>query len=332
MAIGLSQRKTVVLLYAISIIFGLIAVLYSRLSVFVVSVAAFLGVGLLFYFGVFLSDSVASLSAMNRSAINRTATDDRATILTGILLHKRRVVELLMDLGFICIAYTVSYYLRFEKGMLGGNLQLMRESLPWIVLIKMSIFFIFGLYRGAWRYISISDLLSIFKAVTLASLGSILFLTLWFRFQEYSRAIFIIDWIILLFLVSASRISFRVLGEFLGRMGDTKGKNVLIFGAGDVGEMAAREMKRNKVLNYNPVGFIDDDPKKKGIRIQGVRVLGARGKIRDLILENDVKEIIVAIPAIDAADLSEIAKVCGEYGIAYRKVKGILDEDSQGLR
>ena len=110
----------------------------------------------------------------------------------------------------------------------------MRESLPWIVLIKMSIFFIFGLYRGAWRYISISDLLSIFKAITLASVGSILLLTFWFRFQEYSRAIFIIDWFILLFLTSASRISFRVLGEFLGRMGE-KGKNVLIFGAGDVG-------------------------------------------------------------------------------------------------
>ena len=236
-----------------------------------------------------------------------------------------------MDTGFICIAYTVSYYLRFEKGMLAGNLQLMRESLPWIVLIKMSIFFIFGLYRGAWRYISISDLLSIFKAITLASVGSILLLTFWFRFQEYSRAVFIIDWFILLFLTSASRISFRVLGEFLGRMGE-KGKNVLIFGAGDVGEMVVREIKRNKALNYNPVGFIDDDPKKRGVRIQGVSVLGARGKIRNLIQENDVKEIIVAIPAIDVVDLSEIAKVCSEYGIAYRKVKGILDEDSQSLR
>ncbi len=328
-AIGLSQRKTVILLYAISIIFGLIAVLYSRLSVFVVSVAAFLGVGLLFYFGIYLADSMALLKKKEKEQ-HKPAED--VTVLAGVLLHKRRAVELLMDMGFICIAYTVSYYLRFEKGMLAGNLQLMRESLPWIVLIKMSIFFIFGLYRGAWRYVSISDMLSIFKAVTLASVGSILFLTLWFRFQEYSRAIFIIDWIILLFLVSASRISFRVLGEFLGRMGDTKGKNVLIFGAGDVGEMVVREIKRNKALNYNPVGFIDDDPKKKGSRIQGVSVLGARGRIRNLIRENDVKEIIVAIPAIDVADLSEIAKVCGEYGIAYRKVKGILDEDSQSLR
>ena len=89
-----------------------------------------------------------------------------------------------------------------------------------------------------------------------------------------------------------------------------------------------REIKRNKALNYNPVGFIDDDPKKRGVRIQGVSVLGARGKIRNLIQENDVKEIIVAIPAIDAQDLSEIAKVCSEYGISYRRVKGILDEEN----
>ena len=327
-AIGLSQRKTVILLYAISIIFGLIAVLYSRLSVFVVSVAAFLGIGLLFYFGVFLSDS---MSLLKKQPKNQYSPNGNVTILAGVLLHKRRAVELLMDLGFICIAYTASYYLRFEKGMLAGNMQLMKESLPWIVLIKMSIFFIFGLYRGTWRYISISDLLSIFKAITMASIGSILLLTFWFRFQEYSRAIFIIDWILLLFLVSASRISFRVLGEFLGKMGE-KGRNVLIFGAGDVGEMVVREIKRNKALNYNPVGFIDDDPKKRGVRIQGVSVLGARGRIRNLILENDVKEIIVAIPAIDVADLSEIAKVCNEYGISYRRVKGILDEDSQSLR
>lgn len=323
-AIGLSQRKTVILLYCISIVFGLIAILYSKINALVISMAAFLGIALLFYFGVFLSDSMAFLKKQGKTQVK---PNKEVTILASVLLHKRRAVELLMDLAFICIAYTASYFLRFEKGMLAANLQLMKESLPWIVLIKMSVFFASGLYRGAWRYISISDLLSIFKAVTLASIGSVLFLTFRLRFQEYSRAIFIIDWFILLFLTSASRISFRVLGEFLGRMSE-KGKNVLIFGAGDMGETVVREIKRNRSLNYNPIGFIDDDPEKNGIRIQGINVLGARSKIKNLIKENDIKEIIVAIPSLGIQDLSEIARLCNEHNISYRIVKGILDEDS----
>ncbi|TAN61912.1 hypothetical protein EPN16_02590 [bacterium] len=321
--IGLSQKKTVLLLYAISISFGAIAILYSKLHIVAISTVAFLGVALLIYFGLFLSDSAASINKQK----NQRKSNNSSTILTAVLLHKRRAAEVLMDLAFIYLAYTASYFLRFEGNVLAGNLQLMRESLPWLILIKISAFFIFGLYRGAWRYISISDLLTIFKTVSIASVGSVLFLTYIFRFKNYSRAVFIMDWVILLFLISAGRISFRVLGEFFAQMGE-KGKKVLIFGAGDTGEMVIREIKRNKALNYNPVGFIDDDPRKNGMRIQGVNVLGPRGKIRCLIRENSVKEIIVAIPLIGAADLSEIARICSEYGISYRRVKGILSEDN----
>ncbi len=323
--IGLSQRKAVLLLYVISISFGLIAILYSKMNITLISAFAFLGVTLLVYFGIFLSDSVAALNK-KKAQLQQSGS---ATILTAVLLHKRRAVEVLMDFAFIYFAYTSSYFLRFEGNVLTGNLQLMRESLPWLILVKMAIFFAFGLYRGAWKYVSISDLLTIFKTVSIASIASVLFLTYTFRFKDYSRAVFIIDWIILLFLVSSSRISFRVLGEFFGRLGE-KGRNVLIFGAGDTGEMVIREIKRNKSLNYNPVGFIDDDPRKTGMRIQGVRVIGPRSKIRAAIQKNGVKEIILAMPLMDAAGLSEIAKLCAESGITYRRVKGIFSEDNLG--
>jgi len=323
--LGLSQRKTVLLLYAISLTFGLIAILHSKMNTLIVFTIAILGVGLLLYFGIFLSDSVALISKQ-KGHKKHYDSNGRNTILTAVLLHKRRVAEILMDSAFICIAYSLSYFLRFEGTMLLPNLQLMKDSLVWVIVIKMSVFFVFGLYRGIWRYISISDLLTIFKVVGIASIGSIIFLTFIFRFKDYSRAVFIMDWIILLFLISASRISFRVLGEFFSQVGK-KGKNVLIFGAGDTGEMVAREIKRNKALNYNPVGFVDDDPKKNGITIQGVRVLGTRSKIKNLIKENDIKEIIITIQSIDIEDLSEIAKICSDYSISYRQVRGILDKD-----
>ena len=323
--LGLSQKKTVLLLYAISMAFGLIAILHSKMNALIIFIIAVLGMALLFYFGMFLSDSVARINKQ-KGYKNSSKENKQSTVLNTVLLHKRRVVEILMDLIFICVAYIISYLLRFEGAILSSNLQLLKDSLAWVILIKMSIFFIFGLYRGMWRYVSISDLLAIFKMVSMSSVGAVLFLTFSFRFKEYSRAVFIMDWIILLFLISASRISLRVLGEFFNQVG-RKGKNVLIFGAGDTGEMIVREIKRNKSLNYNPVGFIDDDPKKNGIKIQGISVLGRRNKIRALIKENDVQEIIIAIQSLDIKDLSEIARICNEYDISYRRVKGILDED-----
>ena len=149
-----------------------------------------------------------------------------------------------------------------------------------------------------WRYVSISELFTIFKVVTLGTIVSVLFLTFVFRFKEYSRAVFFIDWLILLFLVTGSRLSFRVLGEFFGRLSEKRRDNVLIFGAGDAGEAVIREIKRNKSLNYNPIGFIDDDPAKAGNRIQGVAVLGSRGNIKNLVKERGIKEIIVAVPSL----------------------------------
>jgi UDP-GlcNAc:undecaprenyl-phosphate GlcNAc-1-phosphate transferase len=246
------------------------------------------------------------------------------TFLNSVLLHKRRVVEVLMDFVFISIAYYFAYYLRFEDSLLPSNLSLMHASFIWIILIKMSIFFIFGLYRGVWRYVSIADFLTMFKAVSMASITVVLLLTLFFRFQGYSRALFFIDWLLLLFLVIGSRFLFRILGEFFSNL--RKGEvAVLIIGAGDTGEMVVREIKKNSEPSYNLVGFIDDDPYKLGSKIQGVPILGARNRIKDLVALKGIKEIIIAIPSLRAEYLFEIEQISRDYGILCRKVKTLQD-------
>lgn len=325
-ALGLSPRKTVLLLCAVSIIFGLVAILYSRLNIFIISVIAFLAIVMLLFLGFFLGEATffGNKSKKNQNINNQ---ENNKTILSAVILHKRRIVEVLLDFIFICIAYYAAYFLRFEGRLLSSNIYLLKESLVWIILIKMTVFFAFGLYRGLWRYISISDLLTIFKVVSLGSIASILFLTVVFRFKEYSRAVFFIDWVVLLFLASGSRVLFRLIGEFLSRARE-KGNNVLIFGAGDTGEMVIREIKRNRSLNLNPIGFIDDDLSKMGNKIQGVTVLGSRHKIRDLAQEYDIKEVLIAAPTMDRADFSEIVKICQDCGISYRKIKGILDKEA----
>ncbi|MFH0935363.1 MAG: hypothetical protein V1828_00655 [Candidatus Omnitrophota bacterium] len=323
--LGLSQRKTVLLLYALSITFGLIAVLYSKFNLFIISVITFLAVTILLFFAFFLIELTSSNSTAKKQWRQRHKQDNR-TILNSLFFHKRRIVEVTVDFMLICIAYFAAYFLRFEGALLQGNLDLIKESLVWIILIKMSVFFVFGLYRGVWKYISISDLLTIFKVVTISSFLSVLFLTFVFRFEQYSRAVFFIDWILLLLLICGTRILFRILGEFFSRARE-RGNNILIFGAGDTGEMVIREIKRNKSLNYNPIGFIDDDPFKAGNKIQGVPVMGSRKDIAGLVQEYKVKEVLIAVPSIAVTDFSEIVRLCNDCGVPYRKIKGILDTD-----
>ncbi len=322
--LGLSQRKTVLLLYAVSVAFGLIAILYTaRFNLFVISAVAFLSATVLLFFGIFLFDVTSFPDEKSVRRKQRMMAD--ATILNNILMHKRRFVEVLLDLSFIFIAYYASYFLRFEGVALRTNLVLMRESLLWVILIKLSVFFIFGMYRGMWRYISVSDLLTIFKVVSIGSVSSIIFVTFLYRFQDYSRKVFFIDWILLLFLTLGSRIIIRVMGEFFSgsKKGNTK---VLIFGAGDTGEMLVREIKRNAALCYSPVGFIDDDPTKIGTKIQGVAVLGNRERLDQIVRERGIQLLLVAAPDIGTEEFQELSAYCKEKGIALKKIKGLLDD------
>lgn len=321
--LGLSPKKAVLLFYAISFIFGIITVLYLKVNVFIISAIAFLGAVILMYFGIFLFEGLAAKKAM--PAAGCPAQKQDKLILNNIFLHKRRIIEVLLDFALICLAYYGAYFIRFESENLGPNLFLIKQSLVWIIVLKIGVFFTFGLYRGTWRYISIPDFFSIFKVVSLGSVVSILFLTFVFRFKEYSRTVFFLDWLLLLFLITGSRFLFRIIGEFFSAA-NKEAKKVLIFGAGDTGEMVIREIKRNKSLNYRPVGFIDDDAGKMGSKIQGYPVLGQRNKMRDLISRFRVNELIVAVPSLSPRDLTEIAKACGDCGVTFKKVKRLFDE------
>ena len=321
--LGLSERKTVLLLYLLSILFGLIALFYTRIDMIIVSILAVLALIVLFFFGVFLGET-KNYSDKQITAL-RQHWRERKTVLNTIFLHKRRIVEVIIDFMLICIAYYAAYLLRFEGKIYPINLSLMMASLPWLIIARLASFYYFGLYQGMWRYISIKDLVAIFKAVTVSSILTILFLTLFFRFEDYSRVVFIIDWVLMLFLASGTRILIRVLREsFISlRPGE---KKVLIFGAGDAGEMVLRESRYNKSLGYHAVGFLDDNPKKTGRRIHGVPVLGTREKLSHLVKLKSIEEVIIAIPSAKQETLDGIYQECRECGVKCKRMAGILWE------
>ena len=235
--------------------------------------------------------------------------------------YRRRIFEVLLDVWLVSFAYWLSYFLRFEGMAYLSNFPFFLKTLPIALGSLMISYFAFGIYRGFWRYTSVADALSYLKAVTVGVVLCILLILFAYRFQEYSRTVFVIYWGIALFFLAGSRLSFRLIAEALRRNSVVNGRRVLIYGAGDKGEFALREILNNQKLGLTPVGFIDDDVRKRRRKIQGYKVLGGRDDLAAMVKKYQINEIIVASDKIHSDNLKFACDVCEDLGIAFRNLE-----------
>ena len=194
----------------------------------------------------------------------------------------------------ILLAYWGAYAVKF--GALSGSTawKLFLRTLPVLVFVKMAAFLVFGVYRGIWRYTSLDDLIVFAKAVVLSSVLSVLAVLFAFRFEGFSRTVFIIDGILMFMFLAGSRMAFRLFRQVLPTSGAGDGRRVLIYGAGDGGELLLRELQNNRALKYSPVGFVDDDPAKSGKVIHGLKVYGGNGDLSAICRQNEVDEVLIS--------------------------------------
>jgi len=317
--LGLSERKTVLVLCFISIFFGVISVLAMYVNAAVTVILVLLAVVSLVYLAAFLG----KVKVYPAEKIDNIKKKNGNVVLNNVLLYKRRILEVGVDFILICVAYVSAHLLRFEGALSIENQNLIVKSLPIIVIIKYVIFFKFGLYRGIWRYVSVPDLINIFKAVFSATVASAVIVLFMWRFQGFSRAVFVIDWLLLFVLISGARILERIYKELFDQV-SLNGRKVLIYGAGDAGEFTLREIKNNRHLQYKPVGFLDDDEDKIGRRIHGVSVLGSRDDMSHIIKNKEVDELIIAIPSLSKDIFEEVTSFCRNLDISYKKMQDIL--------
>ena len=150
-----------------------------------------------------------------------------------------------------------------------------------------------------------------------------------FRFQGYSRAVFLIDALVMLLLLTGSRIAFRFFRQVLPAANGDQSRRVLIYGAGDAGELLLRELLNNRDLCYTPVGFMDDDPKKQGKVIHGFRVFGGNGLLKRIIGEHQVEQVLISSPRISEERIAEIWRECEAQNIELKrmsiKIENIAD-------
>ncbi len=323
--LGWHEKKAVTVLYLISILFGLTAYVSLYVKTYVSAIIVTLLMIVIFSLGVFLNHTTRRKEEAPEMPLPRNISyyKNQYELIDALLKYKRVIFEVLCDFFLICIAYFSSYIIRYEGIIDNYNFGLIAKSLPILIVVNLLAFSVTGVYGNIWRYIGLNEILNIVKGIILGSAVSTVTLLVAFRFEGFSRMIFILDAMILLILMSSVRVAFRLFREQIFVSLDSKGKKILIFGAGDTGDAFLREVRKNKSFNYWPVGFIDDDLSKQGRRIQGVSVLGVRSDIPRLVEEHSIDEVIIAIPSANDKTKEDIEAICRESGTQYHQVNGI---------
>jgi UDP-GlcNAc:undecaprenyl-phosphate GlcNAc-1-phosphate transferase len=192
------------------------------------------------------------------------------------------------------------------------------NTLPLVVLVKLVAFLTAGVYRGIWRYASLSTVIDFSRAVAIGCVSTILVIVLAFRFEAFSRTVFVLDSLILLIAVTGSRFTFRLLrGLFPGHVGSSI--PVVIYGAGDGGELVYRELLNNPSLHYVPVAFVDDDASKAGRLIHGVRVYSPAASLAEICRKLGAKEVLISTTKITKERLTAIIGECAAAGLLTRR-------------
>jgi FlaA1/EpsC-like NDP-sugar epimerase len=237
------------------------------------------------------------------------------------VLSHRRAILLALHLVLAAVSNFSAFLLRFDGTLPEIHRQPFAYGLPILLGLRLIAFVAFRLHQGLWRYASLWDLQNIVAAVGLSSLVFVVTLSV-IDLGSYPRSIHLIDAVILIILLGGVRLLRRAYREFDRFKTE---KRVLIFGAGDAGEMIVRDMKNNRFYNCDPVGFVDDDRLKVGRTIHGVRVLGSRDDLPDILAKEKPDEVVVAIPRAEPAEIRSIVRAFERFNIPIKTLPNLRD-------
>ncbi len=323
-ALGMSERNAVWMLYGFAGLSGFLAVQVRQMKLDV-ALAAIAGFTILltlvgvYLAGVKVYDESEAVIALKEKPLYMFLVD---------VSYKRRIFEVLLDVVLVILAYWGAYAIRLGGVFESTGWRLFLRTLPVLMFIRMATFLVLGVYRGLWRYTSIYDLITFAKAVVVSEILSVLVILFSFRFEGYSRAVFVLDAVFMFLLVSASRLAFRLFRRVVPASHTADGRRVLIYGAGDAGELLLRELRNNSDWQYAPVGFLDDDPAKAGKVIHGLKVFGGNGDLIKACNQNGVEEVLISSTRVTDEHIEELLQRCYEANIALKRMRISIEEVS----
>jgi FlaA1/EpsC-like NDP-sugar epimerase len=234
--------------------------------------------------------------------------------------------QLAVDAGLIAAAWYLAFWLRFDTGIPVPYDRLFDRTIYIVIAIKLGVFILFGLYSHWWRYVSLRDMWAILRGVLAAAIVAGLAVYLINPVQGFRvpRSIIALDLLILLGLVAGARLLARTILERPGpRALVARGKEVLVIGAGDAGQLIVKEMLRNQNLGYTPIGIVDDDPRKRRLRLHGIKVIGMTPELPELIEDVRPDEVIIAIPSAAGETRQQIVTACRDAGVPVKTLPSV---------
>jgi FlaA1/EpsC-like NDP-sugar epimerase len=256
-------------------------------------------------------------------------------------ISRHRLWQVATDAALVSIALIGAFLWRFDFAIPPRYTHLMWSVLGIMVGVKVVTFVSFGLYNKWWRYSSVRDLTHIIQAVVTASALAFVAGSLWARYGQdpiltrYGINVAIralplgvvgFDWMLTLMLLGGARLLARILFEQPWRHELSRDrKKVLVVGAGDAGELVVREMLKTRMIRYQPVGFVDDDPRKKNLQIHGVRVVGTTKQLPQLVEEHAAEEVIMAIPSVQGPVVQNIVTMCKRANVSVKTLPGVYE-------
>src|SRR5437868_9611649 len=240
---------------------------------------------------------------------------------------RHRLLQLLIDAGIVALSWFLAFELRFDKGLPPYYDTLLRRTILLVVAIKLVVFLLFGFHRRWWRYVSVHDMWSAARGVVVASLVAdvTVYLVSPVHNVRLPRSIAVMDLLITMALIAGARLLARTVIERPRGGMIARGREVVVVGAGDAGRTVVEEMQRSRMLRYTPIGFVDDDPTKKNMRILGVRVLGTTSDLPRIVREYSPDEVLIAIPSASGQVRARVVDAAQASNVPVKTLPGLYE-------
>ena len=235
------------------------------------------------------------------------------------LAFRWHAAEVLLDLVLISVCYYIAYRLRFEGEALDEFLPYFTASLPVVLGCKLAALYGSGLYQRSWSTFGLRDVAAVLRGVGLGSLLSVLSVAYVYRLIGFSRAVFVLDALLLAVAIVATRASFKTM-NLVAAARSKRSRRVLVYGAGAFGQTLVREMRANPKWRMNPIVFIDDDPAKTHRWIMGVPVRGSLDDLEQTLQRYAIEEVVLSSPSINGRVEYRIREVCGSLNRPVRRL------------
>jgi len=302
--VGLSETKAVLFLYMISAVSGMAALFVSwNDSLSSPAVIIPLAVTIILI-GVYL----AQISVYPEGDFTRLKNRAFTPLLID-LTHRRQIMLVILDFCLIAFSYYLAYRLRFDSAKFSFFFKSFLQSLPAVVACKLMVFYLSGVYRSLWGFMGMSDVLKYLKATFLASLVSIAAVTYIYRFEHFSKGVFLIDWLLTTGFLLGGRGSFRLFTHAV-RRNKLSGDRVFIYGAGSRGRILLHQLLSDNELQMKPVGFIDDAPQKVGKTFLDYPILGSSEDLEALCSKYRVKGLLISFEKSESDKIDRVKKFC----------------------